>query len=144
MLLRDPSLLNSHSPSSTHVRRDDVTEVTLKIRPDPYCESDKRAHFQWFYFRSSGFQHLPVGHTVRYILANAGEASFAPAWNDYKVVYSANREDWRRVQATSYQDGKLVFEHTVGEDGELGAASQLYFSYFAPYSYERHMELVAK
>ena len=27
------------------------TVVDLKICPDPYCESDKRSHFMWYYFR---------------------------------------------------------------------------------------------
>lgn len=28
--------------------------IQLQIRPDPFCQKDNRAHFQWFYFQVTG------------------------------------------------------------------------------------------
>lgn len=32
----------------------DPNNIQLQIRPDPYCETDQQAHFQWFHFQVTG------------------------------------------------------------------------------------------
>ena len=104
----------------------DPANVQLHIRKDN--ESD---FFQWFYFRAANVMDLDC----RYVIANAGAAAYTGGWQDYRAVASYDREFWFRVD-TSFDGDKLVIEHNSSED-------QVYFAYFAPYSMERHADLVA-
>lgn len=93
---------------------------------------DTNSNFlQWFYFRLQGVmgEHC----TIRF--ENAHEAAFADGWYDYQAVASYDREYWFRVP-TEYQDGELVVQHTPEKDS-------VYYAYFAPYSYERHLDMLA-
>ena len=57
------------------------------------------------------------------------------------VCYSTNIEDpnsWRRNRDTVYSDGQLWWEHEHTQNGSL------FFSYFPPYSYSRHLGLVSR
>jgi murein tripeptide amidase MpaA len=85
---------------------------------------------QWFYF------HCQVKQGVRHFIkiANANEASFANAWNDYQVVASYDKQSWFRV-STSYNGKELVFEHTPEE-------SDIYYAYFTPFSYKQHKAFI--
>lgn len=86
---------------------------------------------QWFYFRLTGAANIPC----RLVIQNAGETSYVDGWKDYRAVASYDREHWFRID--SQFDGKeLVIEH----EPELDS---LYIAYFAPYSMERHADLIA-
>lgn len=98
----------------------------LAIRQDKDSE-----HFQWFYFRVTGGGGLPLSLAIE----NAGEASYPPGWEGYDVAYSYDRETWFRTE-TSFNDGVLTIEHQPEFDS-------VYYAYFAPYSMERHLDLVA-
>jgi murein tripeptide amidase MpaA len=106
----------------------DPSEVVLRIRKD--AGSD---HFQWFHFRVTGVR----GTALRLHLRNAGEASYVDGWQDYRACYSYDRATWRRVADTSYADGTLTIAHTPERD-------TVWYAYFAPYSMERHHDLVAR
>jgi murein tripeptide amidase MpaA len=106
----------------------DPAEVFLQIRKD--ASSD---HFQWFYFRVSGVRATPL----RLHLRNAGAASYVDGWQGYRACYSHDRQTWRRVADTSYADGTLTIAHTPERD-------TVWYAYFAPYSMERHHDLVAR
>lgn len=114
--------------------------VCLNIKPDPYTELEKVAHSQHFYFRSTVNGDVPL--SVKYVIQNAGQASYANAWHDYTTCFSKHPSDpnsWRRQLDTTYEDGgqlSWTFEHESGES--------VYFCYFPPYSYERHLQLIAK
>jgi murein tripeptide amidase MpaA len=57
------------------------------------------------------------------------------------VFYSNNVDDvdsWRRNQDTVYRDGKLCWSHVHTKPGFT------FFSYFPPFSYARHLNLVSK
>ena len=69
--------------------------VLLKVRPDPLTELEKKAHMQWFYFRSMASQ----AGTVRYEITNAGEVSFPEAWPGSQVCVSTDRKTWTRVRS---------------------------------------------
>ncbi|WP_438464968.1 M14 family metallopeptidase [Marinomonas sp. PE14-40] len=93
---------------------------------------DTNSNFlQWFYFRLQGVmgEHC----TIRF--ENAHEAAYADGWYDYQAVASYDREYWFRVP-TEYQDGQLIIQHTPEKDS-------VYYAYFAPYSYERHLDMLA-
>ena len=101
-------------------------DIQLAIRPDVGGE-----FFQWFNFRLSG----QIGEQYILNIVNAGEASYLAGWEGYQAVASYDREYWFRLP-TAYQDGKL----TITADMEC---ETIQIAYFAPYSYERHQDLIA-
>jgi len=88
--------------------------------------------YQWFYFRLSGAR----GQACVLKLTNAGAAAYAGGWNDYHAVASYDRLTWFRVP-TEYDGTVLTIRHTPAQDA-------VYYAYFAPYSMERHADLVAR
>ncbi len=97
-----------------------------------HIRKDNQADFyQWFYFRAAGVRD----QDCRYVITNAGGAAYCKGWEDYRAVASYDREFWFRV-ATDFDGDRLVIEHHASED-------QVYFAYFAPYSLERHADLLA-
>ncbi len=106
-------------------RQDHHGSFWLDIRKDT-----KSDYFQWFYFRLSGAK----GVECQLVITNASEASYPEGWEDYEVRGSYDRESWFAIP-TSYEDGKLIWHFKPDQDS-------VFFAYFAPYSYERHLGLV--
>ena len=104
----------------------DPSNILLEIRVDN--QSD---FYQWFYFRVANVKDLDC----RYLITNAAGAAYKKGWEGYQAVASYDREFWFRV-ATTYDGENLIIEHNSSED-------QVYFAYFAPYSMERHADLLA-
>ncbi len=104
----------------------DPARILLSIRTDN--QSD---FYQWFYFRAANVKDL----ACRYFIGNASGAAYQKGWEAYQAVASYDREFWFRVD-TSYDGKNLIIEHNSSED-------QVYFAYFAPYSMERHADLLA-
>ena len=100
----------------------------LAIRPDPGPDG----FFQWFHFRVAGAR----GRDLELVIENAGEASYVKGWEGYRAVASCDRQHWFRIE-TDYADGRLTMRHRPETDC-------LYIAYFAPYSRERHHDLVAR
>lgn len=105
----------------------DPQNIRLSIRKDEGPEG----FFQWFHFRVSGAR----GTACRLVIENAGEASYTKGWEGYRACASYDRDEWFRVN-TNYQDGQLVISLTPDADS-------VYLGYFAPYSRERHRDLIA-
>ena len=106
---------------------DEPSDIRLSIR------NDSESHFfQWFHFRASGAKATPC--TFR--ITNAAKAAFPNAWEGYRVAASYDRETWFRVEATRYENGHLIWDHTPDQDS-------IYYAYFAPYSMERHADLIS-
>ncbi|QYJ88176.1 MULTISPECIES: carboxypeptidase family protein [Shewanella] len=108
------------------INQDDINNVQLAIRPDEGGE-----FFQWFNFRLQG----EVGQRYTLNIINAGQASYTKGWEGYQAVATYDRQQWFRLP-TQYQDGKLTIE--VELDCEM-----IQIAYFAPYSYERHQDLLS-
>jgi murein tripeptide amidase MpaA len=104
----------------------DANDIQLKIRTDNQSE-----FYQWFYFRLSGAK----GQQCRLAIVNAGGAAYPPGFENYKIAYSYDRVNWLR-HPTSLAEGTLSIEFTPALDS-------LFFAYFAPYSMERHLDLVS-
>ena len=104
----------------------DPRAVRLCIRKDSHAD-----FYQWFYFRASNVRGLDC----RYVIENAGAASYPKGWSGYRAAASYDRESWFRVP-TEFDGDQLVFEHCAEEDA-------VYFAYFAPYPMERHADLLA-
>lgn len=105
----------------------DGDEVALEIVPDH--QSD---FYQWFHFRVAGAK----GRTLTFRIGNAGGAAYAFGWPGYRARWSSDREAWRTTD-TDYADGTLTITHAIDSD-------VIWFAYFAPYSMERHQDLIAR
>lgn len=103
----------------------DAGDIQLAIRKDNNSD-----FYQWFHYRVQGAS----GTDLRMRLTNAGEAAYVDGWPDYRAVASYDRQFWFRVP-TRYENGELVIEHTPEQNS-------VYYAYFAPYSYERHLDLI--
>ncbi len=88
--------------------------------------------YQWFYFRVAG----GAGREVTLRITNCAGAAYPHGWHDYKACVSADREEWLRVPDTSYSNGILTIRLTPATDC-------IWVAYFAPYSMERHHDLIA-
>jgi murein tripeptide amidase MpaA len=99
--------------------------IDLNIRKDSHADIT-----QWFYFRLQGAQ----GQACTIRLLNAGQAAYPKGWEDYHAMASYDRINWFRVP-TSFDGDVLSIEHTPGMDS-------VYYAYFEPYSWERHLELL--
>ncbi|PCJ46011.1 MAG: hypothetical protein COA74_14685 [Gammaproteobacteria bacterium] len=107
------------------IAADSALDIQLEINKD--ANSD---FYQWFHFRLQS----TVGTKHRLRILNASNAAYAEGWENYQAVASYDRVTWFRVD-TDYQDGELVINHTP-------EYSSTYYAYFAPYSYERHLDLL--
>ena len=106
----------------------DPADIRLRLK------SDNAADFrQWFHFRLQG----GAGRALTLRFENAAEAAYPDGWPDYRCMASYDRRQWFRVIRTRYEDGQLVVEHTPERDS-------VYYAYFEPYSYERHLDLLAQ
>jgi murein tripeptide amidase MpaA len=116
--------------------------VFVDIQKDPYTEFEKKCHSQSFYFRSS-IRDIDQPTSVKYVLSNAGETSYPSAWEGSTTFFSTSPSDpnsWLRKLDTTYDasTGHLSWTHTHNSKGSI------YFTYFPPYSYERHLSLISK
>ncbi|MBV9882084.1 MAG: hypothetical protein JO276_03665 [Sphingomonadaceae bacterium] len=87
--------------------------------------------YQWFYFRLTG----AAGRHVTLRILNGAGAAYPHGWAGYRACLSEDREEWRRVD-TSYDGGVLTIEAAP-------ASNSVWIAYFAPYTMERHHDLVA-
>lgn len=107
------------------LKADKPGDISLEINKDN--ESD---FYQWFHFRVQ--TKAQVEHTIT--INNAKGAAFVDGWQDYQACASYDRENWFRVD-TEFNGETLVIKHVPEFDS-------VYYAYFAPYSYERHMDLI--
>jgi murein tripeptide amidase MpaA len=108
-----------------HVSRIEGDTAYLEIAQD--AQSD---FYQWFHFRVTGAK----GQAITLHITNCAQSAYPGGWPNYRARWSEDRDDWRCAE-TSYADGVLTIRHTPQADA-------IYFAYFAPYSMERHFDLV--
>ena len=111
----------------------DPQDIQLNIRADQGING--AAEFaQWFHFRLQGAAGVPV--KLRFL--NAGQCAYPKGWEGYRVVASYDRQLWFRIdtQFDASSDNK-VMTATITPD-----TNSIYFAYFGPYSYERHLDLL--
>ncbi|GJM11112.1 MAG: hypothetical protein DHS20C11_33880 [Lysobacteraceae bacterium] len=104
----------------------DPSNVRLTINKDH--QSD---FYQWFHFRASGVCDMPL----KMVIENAKGAAYVGGWENYQAVASYDRQIWFRVP-TTWDGETLTIDHAPETDA-------VYYAYFAPYSMERHADLVA-
>ncbi|WP_298289137.1 M14-type cytosolic carboxypeptidase [Novosphingobium sp.] len=107
------------------------TSATLSIRKDR--DSD---FFQWFHFRVDG----AGGRELELKITGLAKSAYPGGWPAYRAAFSEDREFWGRAHTTydpKEADGTLTIRHRPD-------AGTCWFAYFAPYSMERHHDLVAQ
>jgi murein tripeptide amidase MpaA len=102
-----------------------ASAIDLNIRKDSHADIT-----QWFYFRLQGAQGEPC--TIRFL--NAGQSAYPAGWEDYRACASYDRVNWFRVP-TTFDGQVMTIAHTPAMDS-------VYYAYFEPYSFERHLELM--
>jgi len=108
-----------------------VIDATNKKNIQLAINKDNQSEFyQWFHFKL----HNTEGGEHVLNIVNAGKSAYVEGWENYHAVASYDRETWFRVP-TTYDDGNLKITFTPEYDS-------VYFAYFAPYSYERHQDLL--
>ena len=104
-----------------------VERVDLRIRRDSHQDFT-----QWFHFRLHGARDRACA--IRFV--NAGQCTYPDGWDGYSVVASYDRVDWFRVP-TTYRDGVMQVDVTPARDA-------MWFAYFEPYDWERHLALIGR
>lgn len=128
-MLSNPLIKISSAFDSGNIEVLDQTnphDIQLAIRPD-----HQSSFYQWFHFRVQG----AADQALVLRITNAGQAAYLDGWEDYQAVASYDRQDWFRVP-TSFEDSELVIQHSPEQNS-------VYYAYFAPYSFERHLDLIA-
>ncbi len=106
---------------------ENADSICLSIRPDNHSE-----FYQWFYFRLTGGLDQDCTLTI----SNASGAAYPGGWDNYQAVASYDRDSWFRV-STEYRAGELIIRLRPEYDS-------VYLAYFAPYSLDRHAELIGE
>jgi murein tripeptide amidase MpaA len=109
------------------VQADSARQIDLNLRKDSAADIH-----QWFHFRLQGAREQAC--TIRFL--NAGQATYPRGFEGYQVVASYDTETWFRVPTTF--DGQVM---TVKHTPELDS---VYYAYFEPYSWERHLRLLGE
>ena len=95
--------------------------------------TDKDSEFyQWFHFRLAN----GGGREITLRLTNAGGAAYPDGWPDYRAMVSIDREEWTRIEGTSFDDGVLTIKLVPETD-------VVWIAYWTPYSMERHHDLIS-
>ena len=104
--------------------------ATLAIPKDTHSEFK-----QWFHFRVAG----AGGRELELRITGLEESAYPGGWPDYDACVSEDRDYWGRAPSSYDRDiegGTLTIRYTPASD-------IAWFAYFAPYSMERHLDLIA-
>lgn len=108
----------------------DGNAATLSIR------NDKDSEFlQWFHFRVA----CTAGEELTLKITGLAKSAYPDGWPDYRACVSEDRDYWGRTDShydRAEADGTLTITYTP-------SSNVVWFAYFAPYSMERHHDLVA-
>src|SRR5438045_3138945 len=122
------TISSSFDAGNIRVVKQDGDRADLEIAKDHMSD-----FYQWFYFRLAG----AAGREVSLRITNCAESAYPNGRPGYKAVMSLDREEWVRITDTSYSDGVLTMKFTPPQD-------PVWIAYFAPYSMERHHDLVTQ
>ena len=108
------------------IRAEQPDDIMLAINKDH--QSD---FYQWFHFRLTG--EVNRLHTLH--ISDLASSAYPKGWEGYNVLASYDRQTWFRVDS-EFNGDILTFSIALEQP-------QVYFAYFIPYSYERHLDLLA-
>ncbi len=117
---------------SGNIRVLSITDTPEHVRAELEIVTDHQSDFyQWFHFRLAN----AAGRSVELAIVNCAGSAYPDGWTGYRARISEDRESWTQAD-TSYADGTL----TIRLEPDSNA---LWVAYFAPYSMERHHDLIA-
>jgi murein tripeptide amidase MpaA len=124
-----PIKISQHfdSGSIEVLRADHPQHIELHLRKDSHADIH-----QWFHFRLQGARGQAC--TLRFL--NAGQATYPDGFQGYQAMASYDTENWFRVP-TSFDGQVMTISHTPALDS-------VYYAYFEPYSFERHLRLLGE
>lgn len=108
------------------IKADAPEDIVLGINQDHQSE-----FYQWFHFRLFG--EVLTTHTLT--ITDLAKSAYPDGWKDYNVLASYDRETWFRVDS-EFDGNNLKFSLTLEQPS-------VFFAYFIPYSYERHLDLIS-
>lgn len=109
----------------------DGAAARLALRKDAHSE-----FAQWFHFRVAGV----AGRALELKITGLAASAYPGGWPGYRACVSEDRAVWTRAEThydAGVDGGTLTVRHAPR--GDLA-----WFAYFAPYSMERHGDLVAR
>jgi len=112
------------------VRSISGTTARLAIRKDHMSD-----FAQWFHFRVGNC----AGRELELKITGLAASAYPDGWPSYRAVVSEDREFWGRADSSydkAEDGGTLTIRYRP-------AANLAWFAYFAPYSWERHQDLIA-
>lgn len=113
------------------VLRVDGARADLAIRKDN--DSD---FYQWFHFRVSG----AAGRELTLRITGLNQSAYPGGWTGYRACVSEDRQTWLRADGTwDGEEGGGTLTIHYRPAGDIA-----WFAYFAPYSMERHHDLVSR
>ncbi|MFD2176618.1 M14 family metallopeptidase [Veronia pacifica] len=118
-------LSNLESGNINIVKAESPDDIRLTIPADNQTDIA-----QWFHFRLESVKQQPHSFSI----LNLANSAYPEGWRGYDVVASYDREEWFRIP--SEFDGDTLTFTAIPE------CSSMYFAYFAPYSYDRHQDLL--
>lgn len=107
------------------------TSANLSIRKDRESE-----FAQWFHFRVA----CTAGEELTLRIIGLESSAYPGGWPDYRACVSEDRDYWGRADSSydkTEEGGTLTIRYTP-------ASALVWFAYFAPYSMERHHDLVSE
>ena len=117
---------------SGNIRVLSITDTPAGVRAELEIVTDHQSDFyQWFHFRLAN----AAGREVELAIVNGAGSAYPDGWPGYSARASEDRENWYLAD-TSYADGALTIRLTPDSNA-------VWLAYFAPYSMERHHDLIA-
>jgi murein tripeptide amidase MpaA len=108
------------------IRAEDPLNIQLSIRNDNQSE-----FYQWFHFKLETQSF--ISHQIT--ITDLEKSAYPGGWENYQAVASYDRQEWFRVDC-EFDGDTLTIAHTPEFEN-------IYYAYFAPYSYERHLDLLS-
>jgi murein tripeptide amidase MpaA len=108
------------------IRAEDPLNIQLSIRKDNQSE-----FYQWFHFKLETQSF--ISHQIT--ITELEKSAYPGGWQNYQAVASYDRQEWFRVNC-EFDGDTLTIAHTPEFE-------HIYYAYFAPYSYERHLDLLS-
>jgi murein tripeptide amidase MpaA len=129
--MNDISIDAAFDSGNIEVLSVDGASARLRIPRDNQSE-----FYQWFHFRVAGAE----GRELELKIGDLNGSAYPDGWPGYRAAVSEDRSWWGRAETTfdKHEDGgTLTIRHAPA--GDLA-----WFAYFAPYSLERHHDLVSE
>lgn len=119
----------------------EVVDISNPFKLVFSLRNDTNSKFkQWFYFQLNNLNTVKNDSvsmedlTLTMTITGLKDSAYPDGWNNYNVCMSYDNKHWCRV-ASDFDGDNLTFNLKP-------TANSVYFAYFEPYSYARHLGLV--